>query len=425
MELWHLIIIFVGLLLIRMPIAFAMIAVAALFLYVNGVPDTLLVQRIAGGLDSFPLLAVPLFLLAGALMNSMGVTDRIFQFASAIVRHVPGGLGHVNVVASVIFAGMSGSIIADAGGLGKVEIRAMNNAGYNKSFSAAITAASAIIGPIIPPSIVMVIYAFLTDVSVGRLFVAGILPGLLLAFTMMITIYGLALRRPDHFPTMPRASFAEVVQSFRLAILPLLAPVILVGGIVSGYFTPTESGVVAVIYVLIIGVFYLKFDLQNILEALEETVVVTCSTLFILAAAGIFSWIVATQNVPAAFTSLFEGWIESRTGALLVIITMVVLLGMVMEGIPIMVVFMPTFLAMAQTYGIDPIHLGIIVLIGISLGALTPPVGITLYLTMAIADVTLPEFLKAIWPFYLSVIITILLIAIFPSIVTWLPDLLM
>lgn len=425
MELWQLTLIFVGLLLVRMPIAYAMMAVAGLFLWTAGTPVSLLVQRIAGGLDSFPLLAVPLFLLAGSLMNAMGVTDRIFQFASAVVRHVPGGLGHVNVVASVIFAGMSGSIIADAGGLGKVEIRAMNDAGYDRGFSAAITAASAIIGPIIPPSIVMVIYAFLTDVSIARLFVAGLLPGLLLALTMMAAVFILAVRRPADFPTMPRASQAEVWVAFRGAILPLLAPVILVGGIVSGYFTPTESGAVAVLYVLLIGTFYLRFDRRSIFSALEETLSITASTLLILAAAGIFSWIVATQNFPVAFADFFQDWVHSRTAALLIIIAIVVLLGMVMEGIPIMVVFMPTFLAVAEVYGIDPIHLGIIVLIGISMGALTPPVGITLYLTMAIAGVGLPRFMRAIWPFYLAVLVAIGLIAVFPAIVLWLPSVLL
>ncbi|MZR30406.1 TRAP transporter large permease [Sneathiella litorea] len=414
---------FLILILIRIPIAFAMLIVAAIYLVGADISLKLLAQKVAGGVDSFSLLAVPLFLLAGFLMNTMGITDRIFAFAGAVVRHIPGGLGHVNVFASVIFAGMSGSIIADAGGLGTVEIKAMRQAGYRDRFSAAITAASALIGPIIPPSIIMVIYAFVTEVSLGRLFVAGIVPGLLMAGSMMLLIYFLAKTNREHCPVLPRATFKEVVTTFYGAILPILAPIILVAGIMSGIFTPTEAGVVAVLYVLVIGVFLLKFRLEHIIDATAEAARATSATLFIIASAAIFTWIVSTANIPQAFSELVSNWVSTQFGVFLVIIASVLVLGMVMEGIPILIVFGPIFLTIATNVGIDPIHLGIVFIMTMMIGGITPPVGITLYVVMAIARVSLPDFMRSIWPFYFAILAVIFLIALFPSLCLWLPNL--
>lgn len=416
-------VIFIALILIRVPVAFAMLAVAIFYLLVNGTPLSLLAQKVAGGVDSFSLLAVPLFLAAGYLMNTMGITDRIFAFAGALVRHLPGGLGHVNVVASVIFAGMSGSIIADAGGLGVVEIKAMRKAGYRDGFSAAVTASSALIGPIIPPSIIMVVYAFVTEVSLGRLFLAGIVPGLLMALSLMVLIFIMASSGREPCPVMPRATFAEVTQTFRAAILPILAPVILVGGILSGVFTPTESGVVAVVYVLLVGVFLLKFNVHHIIDALSEAARATAATLFVLAAATIFTWIVATANIPQLAGEFVSSTVSSQIGVLLVIVCMVLVLGMVMEGIPILVVFGPIFLAIATASGIDPIQLGIVFIMTMMIGGITPPVGITLYVVMAIANVPLPAFMRAIWPFYLAILTVIIMLIFFPQLSLWLPNL--
>mgnify|MGYP003108995675 FL=1 len=413
---------FLILILIRVPIAFAMLITAAVYLLAADISLVLLAQKVAGGVDSFSLLAVPLFLLAGFLMNTMGITERIFAFAGALVRHIPGGLGHVNVLASVIFAGMSGSIIADAGGLGAVEIKAMREAGYRDRFSAAITAASALIGPIIPPSIIMVIYAFVTEVSVGRLFLAGVIPGLLMAGSMMILIYFLAKTGREVCPVLPRADFKEVLTTFHGAILPILAPLILIGGIMSGIFTPTEAGVVAVVYVLIVGLFLLKFSWRHIVHATAEAATATATTLFIIACAAIFTWIVSTANIPQIFSEFVSDWVTTQTGVFIVIIISVLLLGTVMEGLPILIVFGPLFLAIATNVGIDPIHLGIVFIMSIMIGGITPPVGITLYVVMAIAKVPLPDFMRSIWPFYFAIVAVIILLVFFPALCLWLPD---
>lgn len=413
---------FLFLVLIRVPIAFAMLPVAIGYLWLTGIPTNLLAQRIGGSVDSFALLAVPMFLLAGNLMNSMGITNRIFAFASACVRSIPGGLGHVNIVASVIFAGMSGSAIADAGGLGKVEIKAMNDAGYRKRHSAAVTAASALIGPIIPPSIVMVVYSFLTEESLGRLFLAGVFPGLLMALSMMVVVFVMAKSDPEGFPRMPRASFAEIWKTFTGALLPILAPVILVAGILSGIFTPTEGGVVAVLYILLIGTVYLRFQVNHILEAVVDAAQTTAVTLIILAVAVIFSWIVATANIPQMFAAYVTSYTQSVTGVFLVIVLSVMVLGMFMEGIPIMIVFMPTFMTLAAAVGIDLTHLGIVFIVTMMIGGLTPPVGITLYVVMAISNVSLPDFLRSIWPYYIALSSVIALLVLIPEISLWLPD---
>ena len=290
MDVIWLALVFMALLALRCPVAYAMILSSAVSLWMSGLPLLNISQKLASGVDSFPLLAIPLFILAGSLMNTLGITERIFGLASALVGHIPGGLAHVNVVASVIFAGMSGSAIADAGGLGAVEMKAMNDAGYPRDVSAAITAASATIGPVVPPSIAMVIYAFIAEQSLGALFLVGIFPGLLMAALMMLLIYVASKRGHYDLPALPRASRIELGSAFRRAFLPLLAPAILVGGILFGIFTPTEAGVVVVVYVLVVGVVFLKFELGHIRDAMMDTVRTSAATLFIIAASTIFGW---------------------------------------------------------------------------------------------------------------------------------------
>lgn len=414
---------FVGLLLLRCPVAYAMIASSAFFLFAEGLPELQLTLKIASGVDKFPLLAIPMFLLAGNLMNAMGVTERIFGFASTLVRHITGGLGHVNVVASIIFAGMSGSAVADAGGLGAVEIKAMNEAGYPPEVSAAITTASATIGPVIPPSITMVIYGFLAEESVGRLFLASVFPGLLMGLSMIILIYFLAKLDVYRCPVMPRASLAETWSAFRKAFLPMLAPIILIGGILLGIFTPTEASVVVVVYVLIIGALQMWFDWRLILKALRQTAKTTVATLFIIAVSMIFGWIITIQEVPDQIVNMAAGYLNNRALVLTFMIVFLLMLGMMMEVIAALILMVPTFLALGATFAIDPIHLGVIIVVTMMIGTITPPVGLVLYTVMAIANMSIERLVRAIWPFYLALIAVVIILAVFPQFALWLPRL--
>ena len=335
MEIIWLALVFITLLALRCPVAHAMILSSAVSLWMSGLPLGNISQKLASGVDSFPLLAIPLFILAGSLMNTLGITERIFGLASALVGHIPGGLAHVNVVASVIFAGMSGSAIADAGGLGAVEMKAMNDAGYPRELSAAITAASATIGPVVPPSIAMVIYAFIAEQSLGALFLAGILPGLLMAALMMLLIYVASKRGHYDLPALPRASRTKLGSAFRRAFLPLLAPTILVGGILFGIFTPTEAGVVVVVYVLLVGVVFLKFEIGHIRDTMMDTVRTSAATLFIIAASMIFGWIVVVYRVSDKTLALLSAHIDSPSTVMLFIVISMMVLGMFLEGIPV------------------------------------------------------------------------------------------
>jgi len=422
-ELFILVGLLVALLAIGCPVAFAMLIASVVYLLTSSLPLLQLTQKVAAGVDSFPLLAIPMFLLAGGLMNTMGVTDRIFRFAQVLVRHVTGGLGHVNVVASVIFAGMSGSAVADAGGLGKVEIKAMRAAGYDNAFSAAITGASAVIGPVIPPSITMVIYGFLAEESVGRLFLAGAIPGLLMALSMMILIYFLARTGVYACPRLPRASLCEVWLAFRGAFLPLLAPVILLSGIISGIFTPTEAGVVVVLYVLLIGIVQLNFSWRHILHAAIDAVRTTCATMWIIACSMIYGWIIIIQKVPDQVVTLLSTNIDSPLAVFVFVIATLLFFGMILEAIPVMLITVPTFIALGAVYEIDPIHLGVVIVLTMMIGSITPPVGLTLFTVMKVAAISMDRLVRAIWPFYLAIFTVVVIVVLVPQFAVWLPNL--
>ena len=420
MNLLWLCVLFIALLVMRFPIAYAMILTSLVSLWADELPILNLSQKIASGVDSFPLLAIPLFILAGNLMNTLGVTERIFGLANVLVRHISGGLGHVNVLASLIFAGMSGSSIADAGGLGAVEIKAMNEAGYPPAFSAAVTAASATIGPVVPPSIAMVIYAFIAQESVAALFLAGLIPGLLMA-ALLMPIIMILCRSGSTAPSMPRATMTETRHAIRRAIWPLLAPIILVGGILFGIFTPTEAGVVVVFYVLLIGSTDARFTATDLACAIRDTARTTSATLFIIAVSMIFGWIVVVKDVPDLILAFVSGFADSQTTVMIFIIVTMLVIGMFLEGIPAQLITVPTFLVLAAQYNIDPIHLGVVVVLTIMIGSLTPPVGLVLYTVMATTNIRMIALVKALWPFYLVLLIATLLVALVPSIALWLP----
>jgi TRAP-type transport system large permease protein len=417
-------ILFFALLAIGCPIAYAMLIVSGGYMALAGLPILQLTLKTAGGIGGFTLLAVPMFLLAGNLMNTMGVTERLFRFAGVLVRHIPGGLGQVNIVASVIFAGMSGSAVADAGGLGAVEIKAMREAGYSKRFSAAITAASATIGPVIPPSITMVVYAFLSEESVGRLFLGGAIPGLLMALSMMVCVVILARIGREPMPVFERAGFGEVWRAFVAALPPLMAPVILFFGIVTGVFTPTEASVVVVLYVFLIGLFYLGFDARQVFQAILQTVRTTAAAMFIIAVSHVFSWIITIQQVPAHLTEFLGASVTGRTTIMLLMVATLLIVGMFMEVLAALILLVPTFLVLAGPFGIDTVHLGVVVVVTMMIGTITPPVGLVLFTVMSVAGIPMGELVRGLWPFYLAIFVVVLIVALVPEVSLFLPNLL-
>lgn len=409
--------------LIGLPIAVALGLVAIVTMVATAGPDLLVIfiQRTYAGTTSFPLLAIPFFVLAGNLMNVGGTTERIFGVAQLCVGRIRGGLAHVNVVGSVIFAGMSGSAVADAAGMGVIEHRAMTKAGYSGRFAATITAVSSTIGPIIPPSIPFVIYGSLANVSVGALFLAGIVPGLLMAVALMALIAVSAkhmnLPRGDALPPLPVA-----VRTVTKAGPALLLPPVILLVIFTGIATPTEAAVVAAAYAFVLGRFvYRELDWAATLDVLWDTARQTAQVMFIIALAAPFGWVLIQQQIPNAILSAFLG-LSSEPWVILLIINIVLLiLGMFIEGIAIMIIAYPVLLPIIAKIGVDPVHFGVILVLNIMIGLVTPPVGLCLYVVAGIAKISIAEITREIWPYVLALIAVLMLITYVPAISLWLP----
>ena len=364
----------IGLILLGVPIAVAMglTAVATFVLMGEARILTMVAQRMYASTTAFTLLAIPFFILAGNLMNTGGITRRVFRFAQALVGHIWGGLGQVNVVASMIFSGMSGSAVADAAGLGLIEMKAMTASGYNRNFSAAITAASSTIGPVVPPSIPFVIYGSLTGVSVGKLFLAGFIPGALMGLALMVAISIISRRRD--YPREARASARELLASAREAALPLGTPVIIIGGILGGIFTPTEAAVVASVYALFLGLFvYREIKVGDLPRVFWETIVYSTRVMFIISAAGFFGWLLIRQKIPQQVITGLTAFTDSRLALLAMIVFILLVLGCFIEGIAVFVITIPVFMPLIARYGIDEVQFGVIMTLASMLGLLTPP----------------------------------------------------
>lgn len=402
------------------PIALALVGGSAVYILVEGIPDIIVIQRMIGGLNSFPLLAAPFFIYAGTLMNEAGVTNRIFDFAKAIAGWMRGGLGYVNVGASVIFSGMSGAAVADAGGLGNIEIQAMRNAGYDDKFSVGITAASSIIGPIIPPSLPLIIYGVAADTSVGRLFVAGLIPGLLMACSLSLMIFWLARRRG--YQRDCEFSIRNIGHTFKGAFWALLTPVIIIGGIVSGAFTPTEAAIAAVVYVLFLGtVIYRTLSWEKIKVATLETAEITGVVMLIVAAATIFGWILTTNRVAEQFSALLLDLTQSKILLLLLINLLLFVVGAFMETIAAITIMVPVLLPIAVAVGMDPIHFGIIMILNLMIGLLTPPVGMVLYVLSRVAKIPFETAVVGTLPFLAPLVLLLLILTFVPELSLWLP----
>jgi tripartite ATP-independent transporter DctM subunit len=381
-------------------------------------------QRMYSSTTAFTLLAIPFFILAGSLMNTGGITRRVFRFAQALVGHVWGGLGQVNVVASMIFSGMSGSAVADAAGLGLIELKAMVDSGYDRRFSAAITAASSTIGPVVPPSIPFVIYGSLTGVSVGKLFLAGFIPGALMGIALMAAVFVVSRRR--RYPKEARTSLRELLISAKEAALPLGTPVIIIGGILGGIFTPTEAAVVASVYALFLGlVVYKEFTIRDLPRIFWDTIVHTIRVMFIISAAGFFGWLLIRQKIPEQVILTLTSFTTSKVTLLVMITAILLILGCFIEGIAVFVITIPVFMPLIARFDIDPVQFGVIMTLASMLGLLTPPVGMSLYSVSSISNVPIGQLARELWPYLLGILAVLLAVTFIPWISLVLPNLIM
>ncbi len=410
-----------------MPIAFSMGLSTLLAIYLKGTWNvtTIISQRIYSGATSFVLFAIPFYILAGLLMNQGGMSQRIMKFAQLIVGRISGGLGHVNILASIVFSGMSGSSVADASGLGIVEIETMVSAGYDKKFSAAITAASATIGPIIPPSIPFVIYGGIAGVSVGRLFLGGIIPGMLMGLGLMVAVYFVAKKR--NYPLInEKLSLREIINSCISALLAGGSIIIILGGIIGGIFTPTEAAVVASIYAFIVGTIIFKdLKISQLPSILIETTRHSIRVLFIIGVAASYAYALTLLHVPQKVVALFGNISSHPFLVLLIVNLLLLLLGCFMETISIMLLTVPILLPVVRNIGMDPTHFGVMMTLNLMIGQITPPVGILLYSVSGISKTPLHHIIPELKPYLFALLIVLLIITFFPAITLFLPNILM
>ena len=405
-----------------MPIAFALVLAAILmFLDMGTIRFMAIPQNMVGGVDSFILLAVPMFILAAKVMNSAQITDRIFNFAGALVRHIKGGLGHVNIAASLIFAGMSGSAVADAAGLGEIEIKVMTQRGYDAPFAAAITAASSVVGPIFPPSVPMVIYGGLAGASIAHLFLGGAIPAIAMTLFLMIATYFIAAARG--YPSEARASLVEMWQSFRGAFFALLSPIIVLGAIVSGITTPTEAAAIAVLYSFVLGFSYGTVKLKDLPGLFIDTALETGVLMLIVAAVSVFSWTITLLQIPQHAIEALFSVTDQRWVVIVLIVAILLIVGLFMNPTPGLIVAAPFILPIAEQIGMDLVHLGVLMVLVLAIGLVTPPVGLCLYIVARIARVDVVEVVRECLPFIAALTVVALLVAFVPEITLFLPQL--
>jgi tripartite ATP-independent transporter DctM subunit len=416
-------IVFFLLLALGAPI-FVALGGASLFFthFLSTVPNFVVLHRMAGGVDSFPLLAVPFFILAGNLMNTAGITNRIYDFATAAVGWLRGGLGHVNVVGSVIFAGMSGTAVADAGGLGTIEIKAMRDHGYHDEFAVGITAASSTIGPIIPPSLPMVVFGVMANASIGQLFAAGVIPGLLMAAAMMVYVTWYA---HHHGIGRDQAFRLGILgRSFIAAIPALLTPIIIIGGMSSGVFTPTEAAIAACAWALLLGVFlYRSLSWKHFYRISMETIETTASVLVIVGAASLFGWVLTTTRVTESVAATLLGITTDPLLILLIINLLLLVVGCFMETIAAISILVPVFMPIVEKVGIDPVQFGVVMVLNLMIGLLTPPVGMVLFVLSRVAKLSFDRTVMAVLPFLIPLLVVLALISLFPTLTLYLPTL--
>ena len=414
-------------LMMGIPIAIVLILVGSGFLLYNTPDLNLLVsgaQRVYEGIISFPLLAIPLFIFVGLMMNQGGMSQRLFRFALNIVGFLPGGLGHVNVVASMIFAGMTGSAVAEAAGLGVIQIKAMKDEGYDLEFAGALTAASSTIGPVIPPSIPLVVYGWLTGSSVAALFLAGFLPGITMGLSLMLMVA--IISKKKKYPRHPFPSLRELLRSTVDALLALFTVVIIIGGMLWGFFTPTEAAAIASLYAFGIVTFvYREVGFKDILKVLAETVDVTSKVMFIIAAASFFAWVVRYLGIPQQMLNALLAVTKDPTMMVIIMTIIVLILGCFLEGIAIMLITIPIFQPILTTLGVDLVYFGIVFTLSIMMGLLTPPFGLSLFTVSAITGQSVGTTARAVVPFLIVLFIPLILCIFSPGISLFIPNLLL
>ncbi len=458
--------VFLGLMALGVPVAISMAGASLIYLFwTQSSPPFVVIHRMVSGIDSFPLLAVPFFILAGNLMNNAGITNRIYNYALALVGWLKGGLGHVNVVGSVVFAGMSGTAIADAAGLGTIEIKAMKDHGYGTEFAVGVTAASATLGPIIPPSLPFVIYGMMANVSVGALFLAGILPGALMAVLMMLTVAWYAHR--NHWgadvkfewprvlkamgelavvigwplvlwllvekaglPAQPTVLTGIVVlfaadRMFRFqAVLPIMTPVLLIGGMTTGIFTPTEGAIAACLWAMVLGLaWYRTMTWKMFVKVCLETVETTSTVLFIVAAASIFGWMLTATGVTPAISAWVLGFTHEAWVFLLLANVLMLFVGCFLEPTAAITILVPILMPICQQLGVDPVHFGLVMVLNLMIGLLHPPMGMVLFVLARVAKLSVERTTIAILPWLVPLLVSLVFITYVPKAVLWLPKL--
>jgi tripartite ATP-independent transporter DctM subunit len=413
----------IGLLALRVPVAFSLLLPCLVYVLLSeDISLGVALQRTVASLNSFPLLAVPLFIMTGFLSNAAGLTDRLFRFLMILLKRVPGSLGYVNVGSSVMFSWMSGAAIADAAGLGAVLVPAMRKRGYAESFALGLTGASSMIGPIMPPSIPAIIYAVTAGVSIGALFFAGILPALGLAAVLCVYVFLYARRhRPDSDAAEESGSLVRAT----LAALPvLITPVIILGGILGGVFTPTEAAAAAVMYILLLGAAYRSLSRRNLYEVLLRTAGTTGAIMLIVSAAGLFGWVIAREQGPQTVAGALLRLTENPYLFLLLLNVSLLLVGMLLEPVAALLITVPVLMPVALQFGVDPLHLGVVMILNLVIGLLTPPVGLVLYVLSSVTGAPFPQVVRGTTPFLIPLALMLLVVTFVPAFSLWLPRLL-
>ena len=420
---WFMIIMIVALALIGVPMSFSMLTGSVWFMLSSGMPQTLMIQRLIMAVgDSFSMLAIPFFMLAGTIMNAGGVATRIFDFCNTLVGHIPGGLGHVNVFCSVIFAGMSGSALADTGGIGAIELKAMKDQGFDDDFSAAITGASSCLGPIIPPSTGMVLYAMMAEESVGTLFIAGVVPGIIMAAAMCLIVFFTAKKR--NYPVSPRVEWKERLRALWRAVPALLSPVILLSGILLGIFSATEASVVCCLYSLFLGIFiYKELSPKGLYNVFLETLKSSGMVMALVTVSMLLATILNFNQIPQAVAAWAVATIGSKVGIILACMVLIIISGMVIDVTPAMLILIPIMMPVIRQYGINPIAFGVASTLLFSQGLLTPPVGSILYVLADYTKMPVMRIAKNMVPYIITFMVLAFCFMMFPQICTFLPGL--